>query len=249
MLNFSGISRSGALGRLLRLPLALIPKGMVVRVLQGRLRGYRWIVGAETHGCWLGSYEPAKQRQFGDALKESDIVYDIGANVGFYSLLASRCVGSTGQVHAFEPLPENLVYLEKHTRLNHCTNVSIHRVAVSDRSAKLCFQRGNIRSQGHLSESGDLEVNAILLDEFAYKDGNGLPNVIKIDVEGAELDVLHGAKKLLHSNPPVIFLATHNANVHKQCCELLYLSGYRLEGVGQKRVEATDELVCFPPKI
>ena len=121
MLNFSGIPRGGVIGRLLRLPLTVIPPSTVVRILQGRLRGCRWIVGAETHGCWLGSYELAKQRQFGDAIKESNIVYDIGANVGFYSLLASRCIGSMGQVHAFEPLPENLVFLEKHIRLNHCT--------------------------------------------------------------------------------------------------------------------------------
>jgi FkbM family methyltransferase len=153
-----------------------------------------------------------------------------------------------GQVHAFEPLPENLVFLEKHIRLNHCTNVSIHRVAVSDRSARLHFQRGDNRSTGQLAEQGDLEVNAISLDEFVYRDGNQAPNTAKIDVEGAELAVLQGAKRLLKFNPPVIFLATHSANLHKQCCELLYLAGYRLEGVGQQPVDVSDELVCFPPK-
>jgi FkbM family methyltransferase len=248
MFNFSGISKAGLAGRLFRLPLALIPPKAVVRILQGKLRGYRWIVGAETHGCWLGSYELAKQRQFGDTLKESDIVYDIGANVGFYSLLASRCVGSTGQVHAFEPLPENLVYLEKHIRLNQCTNVSIHRVAVSDRSAKLCFQQGSNRSTGQLAEHGDLEVNAISLDEFVYRDSNSVPNIVKIDVEGAEVQVLHGARRLLQSNPPIIFLATHSSQLHATCCELLLSAGYRLEGVDGRQVEMTNELICYPAK-
>jgi FkbM family methyltransferase len=207
--DFSGISRDGVIGQFLRLPLALIPKGMVVRVLQGKLRGYRWITSSSTHGCWLGSYELTKQCQFSEVVKEGDVVFDIGANVGFYSLLASHCVGPTGQVQAFEPLPENLAYLEKHFRLNHCTNVSIHCVAVSDRSAKLCFQRGGgYRSIGRLSEQGDLEVKAISLDEFVYHDGNRPPNVVKIDVETAEFHVLRGAERLLKLGYSGNFMAT-----------------------------------------
>jgi len=248
MLNFSGVSRAGLIGRLLRLPLALIPKGMVVRVLQGRLRGYRWIANASTRGCWLGSCEMSKQAKFAACVVEKNIVYDVGANVGLYTLLASACVGPSGKVFAFEPLPENLVYLEKHSILNHCTNVSVHRMAVSDRSAKLRFQRGEDRSASQLSEYGDLDINAISLDEFVYRDSNPAPHVVKIDVEGAEFKVLCGARRLLQENRPIIFLATHSHQLHAKCCQLLLSAAYWLEGVDGSQIEKTEELICYPAK-
>ena len=247
MLNFSNISRASAVGRLLRLPLALIPKGMVIRVLQGRLRGYRWVATASTHGCWLGSYELPKQQRFASCLSAAGIAYDVGANVGFYTLLASACVGSKGKVFAFEPLPENISLLEQHVRLNHRSNVEIHSFAVSDRSGKLRFQRGAFCETGRLSDEGDLEVTAVSLDDFIYGSGNPAPHLVKIDTEGAELQVLRGACRLLQLTPPIIFLATHSQCLHAACCELLVAAGYRLEGVDGRLVEVNDELICYPP--
>ncbi len=151
-MNFSGISRAGILGRLLRLPLGLIPGGMVVRILQRKLRGYRWIATASTHGCWIGSYEMAKQTQFVAALKNGSVVYDVGANVGFYSLLASACVGPAGRVFAFEPLTANASLLERHAQINHLTNITIHPFAVSDHSGKMRFKRrGKLRNRETVS--------------------------------------------------------------------------------------------------
>lgn len=66
---------------------------MVVPVLQGSLRGRKWIVGSSNHGCWLGSYEWKKQRLFTRTVSSGDVVFDIGAHVGFYTLLASVLVG------------------------------------------------------------------------------------------------------------------------------------------------------------
>lgn len=117
-MNLSGIPRRSVLGRVLRAPLRLIPPGTVLPVLQGRLRGARWIVGAGTHGCWLGSYEYGKRRLFERLVRPGQVVWDVGANAGFYTLLASRLVGSTGSVVAIEPLPRNLSYLRRHLELN-----------------------------------------------------------------------------------------------------------------------------------
>jgi hypothetical protein len=111
MLNFSAIPRHAVAGRALRLPLRLIPRSLVVPILQGPLRGARWIVGSATHGCWLGCYERAKQQGFVRILAPGQVVYDLGANVGFYTLLAARRVGPTGEVHAFEPGAENLEFV------------------------------------------------------------------------------------------------------------------------------------------
>jgi len=249
MIDFSGIRKSSVLGRLLRLPLAFVPRHAVVRILQGELRGWRWVAGASTHGCWLGSYEMPKQLSYVRAIDSGQIVYDIGANVGFYTLLAAKCVSKSGKVFAFEPLPGNVSILEKHIKLNRCQNISIHAVAISERSGKMKFQNARNRSMGHLAAEGELEVNVISLDEFIYHAGHPVPNVMKIDVEGEELGVLRGALKLLSSSPPIIFLATHGLEIHAACCDLLKAHGYKLEKLGGGSVETTDELICIPGPI
>src|SRR5574341_673203 len=131
-MNFSAISSNSGVGIALRYPLRWIPHERVVPVLQGRLRGKRWIVGASVHGCWLGSYEYDKQKRFVREIKKGDVVYDIGAHVGFYTLLASELVGPSGQVIAFEPLPRNLGYLHRHLALNSCKNVTVIEAAVGN---------------------------------------------------------------------------------------------------------------------
>src|ERR1700745_973314 len=102
MPNLSGISNLTMIGKLLRAPLRLIPRSTVLPILQGPLRGKKWTAGSGSHGCWLGSYEYHKQRALQQELKVGNVVYDIGANVGFYTLLASVMIGDTGYVYSFE---------------------------------------------------------------------------------------------------------------------------------------------------
>src|SRR5438128_664952 len=109
-MNLSRLSNNGLLGKALRLPLRLIPSQARMRVLQGGLKGKTWIAGSCTHGCWLGTYEFEKQILFQQVVTEGSVLYDLGANVGFYTLLASSLVGSRGHVYAFEPVPNNLRY-------------------------------------------------------------------------------------------------------------------------------------------
>src|SRR5947209_9435920 len=98
------------LSKIARFSLGLLPQGMVVPILYGGLRGRRWIVGSAIHRCWLGFYECEKQRLISRVVRAGGVFWDVGANVGFYSLLASRLVAS-GKVFAFEPVQRNLVYL------------------------------------------------------------------------------------------------------------------------------------------
>ena len=93
--DFSAVSPEKAIGRALRAPLRLVPRRTVVRVLQGPLRGARWVVGASTHGAWLGSYDQQTQDWLVERVKPGDVVYDIGANVGF-SLCSRRGWWGTG---------------------------------------------------------------------------------------------------------------------------------------------------------
>src|SRR3712207_2948944 len=100
-MNPSAIPSASMLGWLLRTPLRLVPKHWQMFVMQGPIRGYRWVVGSANHGCWLGSYEAEKQAIFCRLVKRGAVVFDVGANVGFYTLLAAEMVGHSGTVCAF----------------------------------------------------------------------------------------------------------------------------------------------------
>lgn len=96
MINFSSISSSKFIGRMLRLPLRLVPRELEVRILQGPLRRKRWIARSSEHGCWLGSYEAAKQERMIEFVRPGMVCWDVGANVGFYTLLLAELVGGAG---------------------------------------------------------------------------------------------------------------------------------------------------------
>jgi len=111
MINFSSISEGSLPGKLLRGGLKLIPNAVVVRIMQGHLKGKKWIKGSGVNGYWLGTYELAQQKIFQKYMKEGNVVFDIGAHVGFYTLLATQLVGKKGKVFSFEPNPRNIIFL------------------------------------------------------------------------------------------------------------------------------------------
>jgi FkbM family methyltransferase len=246
-MNCSAIPNDRPYGRLLRLPLSLIPREFPVPVLQGKLRGRRWIVGSATHGCWLGSYEYAKRRLFERTVTPGAVVFDVGANVGFYTLLASLLVGTRGSVYAFEPVPRNLAYLRRHLDLNHVANVVLIEAAVSNRTGWASFQEGANSSTGCLADEGDLRVQLVTLDDLVERGEIPAPAYIKMDIEGGELDALLGARQILESRHPTIFLATHSAELHQACCSLLMSFGYQLGTIGAGALNESDEILGVHP--
>jgi FkbM family methyltransferase len=232
--NFSGISHSSLLGRALRFPLCLLSPEARIPVLQGPLRGKRWIVGSSNHGCWLGSYEYAKQRIFSALIRPGDTVFDLGANVGFYTLLASILVGPEGRVYSFEPVPRNLHYLRAHLDLNRIRNCSVWPVAVGRSEGTGYFDPGPDHSMGHLrtdTRSG-LTVRTVSLDALIARGELPPPAVIKCDIEGGEAEALAGARETLTAYAPTIFLATHGRDIHRNCCGFLTDIGYHLTALG-----------------
>ena len=244
-MNLSGISNQGVLGRVLRLPLKFIPHDWIVPVLQGGLRGKKWICGSSDHGCWLGSYEYHKQKLFTQYLSPGDIVFDVGAHVGFYTLLASTLVGDKGSVIAFEPDPDNLTYLLSHLRLNHVENVKVISAAVSDAEGTVLFKKGAKSSMGRISSTGDFEVNIVSLDALVSRNEIPIPSLIKMDIEGEEYKALLGAQAILAEHHPTIFLATHGQDVHKRCCDYLSSIGYKLRPIVGNSIAETDEIIAF----
>lgn len=247
MSNLSGISKDTLIGKILRAPLRLIPRSAVVPILQGPLRGKRWTVGSSTHGCWLGSYEYEKQKALQRELKAGDVMYDVGANVGFYSLLASVLVGESGHVYAFEPAPGNLAALKKHLKMNRVRNCTVIEAAVSATDGNAAFDPSEDRSTGHLAETGGVRVRTLTLDRLIHDGAVRPPTLMKIDIEGAEPDCLRGASDIIQSFRPVIFLATHGREVHASCCEILVQWNYRLISLDARPIDATEELLAFPP--
>ena len=226
-----------ALGRLLRLPLRAVPRERPVRILGGPLRGWRWIPAAASHGCWLGTFERAEQDVFARTIRPGDVVYDLGANVGFYTLLAAKLAGPTGRVVAFEPVPRNLGYLRRHLALNHREDVTVVAAAVSDRSGTARFRDGPAHTVGTLAADGGsdgYDVDVVALDDYTASPATVLPapRVIKIDVEGAEADVLRGAHRVLRTVRPIVLLSTHSTALRLECIALLRDADYNVAPMG-----------------
>ncbi len=213
-MNISSISNTSTLGRLLRYPLMLIPKSTVLPILQGSARGMKWITGAHDHGCWLGSYEYKKRSLFERTLQTGDCLYDIGAHAGYYSLIASRLVDSTGDVFAFEPVASNIDYLTKHIAINGLTNVHIIESAVSDTNGLVPFSFESGSAIGRITKQGAASVRSVSLDEFIGNHRH--PTHLKIDVEGAEMLALKGAQHFLRAKKPTIFLAMHSERLIRE---------------------------------
>lgn len=217
------------LNRFIRLPLRFIPQKARVPILSGRLRGYRWIVGSAPHGCWLGTYEPDTQRVFSNILRKGDVVFDVGANAGFFTLLASKLVGPSGHVFAFEPLPRNLEMLGQHLRMNRVTNVTVMPLALSSSSGVARFSTDGHPSMGGLSPRGEIEVEVATIDELARSGVIRAPTFIKMDIEGAEHDALRGGVDLLREAHLDLLLSTHGYQQHELCWALLASLGYALD--------------------
>ncbi|MGO9059420.1 MAG: FkbM family methyltransferase [Candidatus Binataceae bacterium] len=246
-INWSGLDRCSMLGRLLRLPLRAIPAGAVMTIRRGPALGMKWIAGSANHGCWLGTYELRKQRALERLVKPGTRVYDVGAQAGYYTLVLSGLVGSRGMVYAFEPCPYETRFLLDHVRLNNLRNVRVVQSAMSDHSGLSGFTTSRVQTQNSLSPAEDtiFLVTTTRLDDLAVPP----PDLIKMDVEGAESAVLRGARNTLSRHRPVVFVALHGAEQLKQCFELLRQANYgiyNLEGKAMARETCEDEIIALP---
>lgn len=133
-----------------------------------------------------------------DNIKEGNTVLDIGANIGYYTLLMSKMVGRSGKVYSFEPEPKNFEILQKNIQLNNIENVVLSNLAMSDKSGKAFMELSNDSGQHRLSESG-IEIQTTTIDEY-FKDVK--IDFIKMDAEGSEGRIFKGMKQRLP--PPLI---------------------------------------------
>jgi FkbM family methyltransferase len=166
-----------------------------------------------------GKFENAETAFVTRFLRKGMVILDIGAHHGFYALLASLRVGTTGKVFAFEPSPRERKRLQQHLQLNKCTNVQIVPLAVGSTQgqATLFLVEGaedycnSLRLPATESQTTAVVVDVIPLDEFLGNAGVSSVGFIKFDVEGAELDALKGATSTLQTPPkPVLMVEVYD---------------------------------------
>lgn len=146
-------------------------------------------------------------------VRRDDTFFDVGANIGVYTLLASQLVGEGGLVHSFEPLTDANELLRSNVKLNQCKNVTINPVAVGEENGEVPIY---INAQNALSSLGNTNrgkiiksqtVQVLTLDTYAKNAGISKIDFLKIDVEGFEGHVLRGAEKLIAASPNLVVMS------------------------------------------
>ncbi|MFB3777026.1 MAG: FkbM family methyltransferase [Bryobacteraceae bacterium] len=163
-----------------------------------------------------GCYEPNEMAFFKRFLKPGMTVVDAGANEGLYTLLGSRCVGPGGQVWSFEPSPREFERLRRNVELNGLSNTRLFQVALADRAgqANLLIAEAEHAGQSTLGEFAYEGVESLgmagvavrRLDDFVQQEGIQRLDLLKMDVEGAEVRLLSGARETLRRLRPILLL-------------------------------------------
>jgi len=169
------------------------------KVIRGRTTRHLFLVGE--------SHEPHVTKLIEKTVKKGNIVFDLGANIGWHTLRFSKMVGKEGHVYAFEPDPTTFEVLKKNMELNNIDNVSIFQQAVSDSigttTLHICESQDGSTTIMDVTKNPNFTqeaiVNVTTLDTFCQDHGI-IPNFIKMDIEGAELKAINGMTNILNSS-------------------------------------------------
>lgn len=182
----------------------------------GLLTGYRMKLEWARFRCFAyGSWEPELVALVAKKVQPGFRVVDIGAHIGYYTLLLSRLVGANGRVYSFEPVPTNFEFLSENVRLNNCTNVEPVNRAVVDAHQQIHF---DIREGDPLpidvcfadpNSRGNLVVEGVSLDEYFLARPEKI-DFVKVDAESAEDKVLDGARSVIARDHPSILMEVHH---------------------------------------
>jgi FkbM family methyltransferase len=190
----------------------------------------------QSYGLVRGTLEPSVQEALRRSVRPGAVVYDVGANIGFFSLLAARLAGPSGVVEAFEPVPRAAAALRRNVALNALTNVRVHEVAVGARDGSGTLLITGQASCSHLADRGrhpdtreTAAVRVVALDALVQRGQLPPADVIKIDVEGSELAVVQGMAELLRRSGPVLVCELHATN--REFVALMADAGYELENL------------------
>lgn len=220
------------------------PRGLAeIRIAAGFLQGTRLLLDMQAEkDYWLGTYEPELQAAIEHFVLPGMVAYDVGANIGYISLMLARAVGTGGRVYAFEALPANLERLHQNLALNQMeSSVSVFSGAITARPGQIEFLVGPSGGMGKAAGSAgrqsfdypeQISVTGTSLDDFVYTRGNPAPQVVKMDIEGGEVLALPGMRRLLAGAQPLLFLELHGPEAAQAAWEALTSAGYRIYRMG-----------------
>jgi FkbM family methyltransferase len=194
-------------------------------VRQNLIGGGRMILDTDDHlarriRCEV-AFEPEVRQEFERIASRGVNVVDIGANIGYYTILASRLAGPDKRVFSFEPQANVVSKLRRNIEANALSNVDVFPFALSDRSGSSTFNvpsggaeaYGSMHANGRFKVAKTVDVETHRLDDVLERLGNPKIGLVKIDAEGAELLILRGATKLLSSpDKPDLILEANEVN-------------------------------------
>lgn len=230
----------GPLARLIRDSLnRAAPEGMTkITVAAGELKGCQLLLDLQSEkDYWLGTYETELQSAVREFVKSGWVAYDLGANIGYVSLMLAKNVGQGGKVFSFEALPENVSRLRENMTLNSmAARVQVIHGAVGASSTPVRFFVGPSGAMGKIEgaagrselHSKSIEVQGFSLDDFVFEQSNPPPQIIKMDIEGGEILALPGMQKVLEKFSPLIFLELHGPEAAQVAWDTLSGLGYRI---------------------
>jgi FkbM family methyltransferase len=235
------VYRFQPLARLVRRTLnRAAPLGLTqVKVAAGGLAGVEVYLDLQTEkDYWLGTYEPELQQAVMDWIDPGMVAYDVGANIGYISLLLAHRVGANGRVFSFEALPANLDRLSANLALagmDKCVQVVPAAIIEAERPVR--FWIGPSGGMGKAEGSAGrqdvtypeaIDVNGISLDSFVYERGNPPPQVVKMDIEGGEVLALPGMRRLLEEAHPLLLMELHGPEAARTVWQVLTQAEYRI---------------------
>jgi FkbM family methyltransferase len=176
-----------------------------------------WDSAVSTHLFVSKTWEPEETKLVSSLLRAGDVFVDVGANVGYFTLVASEAVGSSGKVFAFEPEPGNFSLLRKNVQVNKCANVHCEQKAVTSANQPVELYLSSFNYGDHrIFPSRDdqdynrgqqrqrTQVDGVTLD--SYFPAETRVDFIKMDVQGAEYFALQGMKRVLRDNPNLVLM-------------------------------------------
>jgi len=217
--------------------------------------GLWWIArrDAVSDGIFAGTFEGNERAVFAQLVQPGMTVIDIGAHAGLYTMIASRLVGDRGRVVAFEPSPRERARLLAHLRLNRCANVTVEPVALGDKEGEATLfvvqnsETGcNSLRPGAIGKTAPVTVPLRRLDDYLAGGEITRADVVKMDIEGAELSVLRGAEMLFRSNRPTLLCEIEEARIApwgyrgRDIVDLVAGWGYEWSAIAPRGLRAMD---------